>query len=322
MVLKCAHPAQVEAEEGVGVGLEADLRVGRIGGLGWAGVRASKTLRVNADVHGLDGAKSGTDQEGDGHGIEQSGRLLAPLMIEKSERIGERSGMTEGEGGVNFVELELGGVERHDEEGHAGGEKFPGRGNVIQDVPLGFRGLGWAESDVTVTALDGAAHHNDALEFAEGGRVFVDGGADVHERTDGDQRDLAGVAADLLKQEGDGIWMRRLGEAAGFRVAALRERTLGGRWRASGYQNVGAADFGEETVEEFGASFGVTESGSDAKDLQFGAAYGESHGEGVVYVVSDVRVDDDFFRQRGSGLASTDRWSRQGCAEKDAGKDR
>src|SRR6266853_931197 len=322
MVLKCAHPAQIEAEEGVGVGLEADLRVGRIGGLGWAGVGASKALRVNADVHGLDGAKSGTDQEGDGHGIEQSRRLLAPLMIEKSERIGERSALAEEEGALDFVELELGGVERHDEEGHAGGEEFLGRGNVIQDVPLGFRGLGWAESDVTVAALDGAAHHNDALEFSEGGRGFVDGGTDVHERTDGNQRDLGGVAADLVKQEGDGIGMRRLGVVTGFRVAALGEGALGRRWRASGYQNVGAADFGEETVEEFGASFGVAESGSEAEDLQFGAAHGQGHGEGVVYVVAYVRVDDDFFRERGSGFASTDRWDGHGRTKQVRNKDR
>src|SRR6267154_370288 len=293
-----------------------------MGGVGRAGVGASKTLRVHADVHGLDWAERGIDEECNGHRVEEGGGLLAPLVIEKREGISDRSALAEEESALNFVELELGGVERHDEEGHAGGKELLCGGNVIQDVPLGFRGLGYAESDVTVAALDGAAHHNDALEFAEGDRVFVDGGADVHERTDGDQRDFAGVSADLLKQEGDGIWMRRLGEAAGFRVAALGEGAFGGRWRASGYQNVGPADFGEETVEEFCASFGVTESGSDAEDLQFGAAHGKSHSEGVVYVVADVRVDDNFFRQRGSGLASTDRWSRQGCAEKDAGKDR
>src|SRR5216684_3119813 len=112
-----------EAEEGVGVGVEADLRVGRIEGIGWAGVGTSKTLPVHADVHGLNGAKSGIDQEGDGHGIEESWRLLAPLMVKKRERVSDRSALAEEEGALNFVELELGGIKWHYKERHARGKE-------------------------------------------------------------------------------------------------------------------------------------------------------------------------------------------------------
>src|SRR5260370_270503 len=35
----------------------------------------------------VDGAESGIDEEGDRHGVEESGRLLAPLVVEKSEGV-------------------------------------------------------------------------------------------------------------------------------------------------------------------------------------------------------------------------------------------
>ena len=60
------------------------------------------------------------------------------------------------------------------------------------------------------------------------------------------------------------------------------------------------ASFGEETVKELGAQFGVAESGGDAENLELGAAEGEGNREGVVNVVSDVGVNDDFFGLRGS----------------------
>src|SRR6266851_2674355 len=150
--LRGGEAGEEEAEESVGVGAETDLGVGRAGGIGWAGVGARKTLFVDADVHGLDGAEGGVDEEG----------------------------------ALDLVELELGGVEGHDEEGDFGGEEFLGGGNVIEDVPFGLRGLWRAEAEVAVAAVNRATHENDALEFAEGGGVLVDGGANVHQGADGD----------------------------------------------------------------------------------------------------------------------------------------
>ncbi len=100
---------------------------------------------------------------------------------------------------------------------------------------------------------------------------------------------------DLVEEEGDGIGVGRLGEAAGFGVAALGEGALGRRRNASGHGNVRATGFGEEAVKKLGASFGVAESCGDAKDFEFGAAERESDGEGIVNVVADVGVNDDFF---------------------------
>jgi len=178
-------------------------------------------------MHGLDGAECGIYEEGDGHGVEEGWRFLAPQVVEESEGVGERGALAEEKSALDLVKLQLSGVEGHDEEGDSRGEKLLGGGDVVEDVPFGLRGLGRAEADVAVAALDGAAHEDDALELSEGGRIFVDGGADVHQRTDGDQRDLAGVAANLFEEKSNGIGVGKLGEVAGFGVAALGERGLG-----------------------------------------------------------------------------------------------
>ena len=58
-----------------------------------------------------------------------------------------------------------------------------------------------------VAAIDAAAHHHHPLELAKGGRVPLDGRLHVEERADGDQRDLAGVGANLVEQERNRIGM-------------------------------------------------------------------------------------------------------------------
>ena len=309
-------PAQIEAEEGVGIGIEADLGVGAIerisrlgiagsvggiGGAGRAGFGAGKSFVVNADVHGLDGAEGGIDEEGDGHGVEEGRRFLAPLVVEESEGVGERGALAEEEGAVDLVELQLGGVEGHDEKGHSCGEEFLGGGNVVEDVPFGLRGRGRAETEVAVAATDSASHQDDAFEFAESGEIFVDGGADIHQWADGDEGDLARVAADLVEEEGDGVGMRRLGEVAGFGIATLGESAVRCSGNAGGYGGVRSTSFGKEMIEKLGAGFRVAESGGDAKDLEFGAAKSERHGESVVDIVADVRVNDDLFGESCGG---------------------
>src|SRR5205814_7529087 len=269
--LRGGEAGEEEAEEGLGIGVEADLSVGRIWGVRGTRVGARETLIVDANVHGLDGAEGGIDKEGDGHGIEEGGRLLAPLVIEDGEGIGQRSALAEEEGALDLVKLALGGVEGHDEEGHTCGEEFLRGGNVIEDVPLGLRWRGRAEAKVAIAALDGAAHHDDALELAEGGGILIDGGADVHERADGQERDLTRVAANLVEEAGDRVGMGRLGKTVVFGVTALGEYALGGRGCAGSYGDFRAAYFGEEAVEKFGAGFRVAESCSDAEDLKFGA---------------------------------------------------
>ncbi len=108
---------------------------------------------------------------------------------------------------------------------------------------------------------------------------------------------MAGIAADLIEEEGDGVGVGRLGKTVVLGVAALGEVGLGRRGNASGNGDFRAASFGEEAVEELSASFGVAEGGGDAEDLEFGAAEGEGDGEGVVNVVADVGVQDYFLEE-------------------------
>jgi len=104
---------------------------------------------------------------------------------------------------------------------------------------------------------------------------------------------------------------------ARFGIVTLRESALGGRGNASGYGDVGATGFGKEAVEKPGAGFRVAESGSDAEDLEFGTAESECHGEGVVNVVANVGVDDDFFglRRSWSGLCGARRHTKDDCTK-------
>src|SRR6185369_13369290 len=107
------------------------------------------------------------------------------------------------------------------------------------------------------------------------------------------QGDLAGILADFLEQEVNASWMR-LGRGTGFGPARLCEPKLGLGVDALGYWDRRAAGLGEEAVDQTGAEFGVAPSGRDAHDVNFGAVEGEAQGKGVVEVVADVGVDDNF----------------------------
>src|ERR1700686_2462275 len=117
--LRRGNAVEIEAEEGVRVGIEANLGVGDNGRVWRAWFGASETPFVDANVHGLDGAEAGIHEEGDGHGIEEGRCFLAPLVVKQSEGVGERCALTEEEGAVDLVEFELGGVEGHVKEGHS-----------------------------------------------------------------------------------------------------------------------------------------------------------------------------------------------------------
>src|SRR5262252_9547065 len=94
--------------------------------------------------------------------------------------------------------------------------------------------------------------------------------------------------------------MRRLRKVPALGIAELRERRLGRRWRAGCYRNVRAPDFAEHPVEQFRAHLRIAKRRGDAKDMQFGAAYSQRYGEGVINIVANVCVNDDSLG--GSGL--------------------
>ena len=73
------------------------MRVGR------ARFRARVAFLVDANVQRCDRTERRIDDEGDGHGIEECGSLLAPLVVEEREGVGERSAVAEKEGALDLV---------------------------------------------------------------------------------------------------------------------------------------------------------------------------------------------------------------------------
>jgi len=84
--LRRGDAVEIEAEKEVGLESRQTWAWGQWAP--WEGlVRASKTLFVDANVHGLDGAEAGIHEEGDGHGVEEGRCFLPPLMVtEERER--------------------------------------------------------------------------------------------------------------------------------------------------------------------------------------------------------------------------------------------
>ncbi len=99
--------------------------------------------------------------------------------------------------------------------------------------------------------------------------------------------------------------MRRFAELGSVGVVALRHGIFRGGWLPCQDGNFRAADFAQKSVDDAGTGFGVAEGSGYAKDFEFGAFDGEREGEGVVDVVADVGVDDDFLG-RGLGVREAD----------------
>src|SRR5271169_6554808 len=126
-------------------------------------------------------------------------------------------------------------------------------------------------SHVTVAAMDRPAHQDNAPQLAECFRVFFDHCANVHERTDRLQRNLARVTANLLEDKVDGLGMRRPREVSALSIAALGEVIIGRGGCARGDWNVRAAGFAEQAVKQFRPRLRVAKSSSDAENLQLRA---------------------------------------------------
>ena len=269
-----------QGEEALFIGLQTDL------GICLAGNGTGKSLVVDPNAEWLHGTEIGPDGESDGDRIEEgwatpfgwAGLAAGPLMVEKGELIGERRAVGEDLAEKRQLEVDLGGVERHDVDGNSGGKERLRPGWIAEDVPL-WRGRGvgvvggWAAwLEVVVAAIDAAAHDDDAPELAEGGWVLGDGRLNIDERADGDKGDLAGVTADLAEQERDGCGVFVCGGLAG--IGGLGE--VGGFAGDAGEdRNAGAADGGEIAIDEAGAEFCVAKRGLDAEQVELGTAQDE-----------------------------------------------
>jgi hypothetical protein len=158
-----------------------------------------------------------------------------------------------------------------------------------------------------VAALDGSTHEDHPLELVKDLVVLVNQSSDVYQGTDGDQSDLIGVFPDLAQDVIHGAWMRGLGELSAFRITTLTRGIGNMRGRARCHNDIRAAGLSEKTIQQPGASFGVTERSRDSQNLKFRTAQRKRDGERVIDIVSDIGIDNYFLGNvNGSGsLACT-----------------
>ena len=90
--------------------------------------------------------------------------------------------------------------------------------------------------------------------------------------------------------------MRRTHEVSTFSIRPLAEAGFRIGVNSDGYGDILAPGLAQQAIDELRPRLHVTECGRDAKDLQLRAAERESNSEGVIYVITNIRVDDDFFR--------------------------
>ena len=278
-------------EELFGVGVEAGRGIRRaVGGAG-------HSLFVYGDVKFGDWTQLGINDIGHGHDVEQGWSGIAvgenPLKVQRGECVGERRAGGKEQRSLVFIQEQLGGVERHHEDRNATGKKLLRGGDVAINVVLGLRAVVDAVAEIAVAAFDGAAHQHDALEFAESCQVFVNRFAQIGERADGYERDFAGEFGGLLEKKFCGFGMLRRSLAL---LGPIGLREFGGGAGSGADQDGDGSGVGflEEAVDETSAKSGVAPGGGDAENLDFGATQCQSQSEGVVNVVADVGVEDDF----------------------------
>jgi hypothetical protein len=90
--------------------------------------------------------------------------------------------------------------------------------------------------------------------------------------------------------------MRRPREVTTLSIAALGELIVSVSRCSHGDWNVLATGLPEKPIQELGASLGISEGGGNAENFQLRAAETERNRECVIDVISDIGVNDDFFR--------------------------
>ena len=143
--------------------------------------------------------------------------------------------------------------------------------------------------------LNIAAHDHHPFQLAESGRILIDHRADIGQRPDGDQGDLAGIFARLVQDEIHRRRMRSARERAALGIAALGEGAqidIGGR--AHGDGNVAAAQLAQHAVEHFRARRRVAEACRHADNVELRTGQRQPQGKRVVDIIADIAIDDDF----------------------------
>src|SRR5258707_14997649 len=113
----------------------------------------------------------------------------------------------------------------------------------------------------------------------------------------------------LLENEVDRVWVVLVSRAT-LRVRCLRQNihfTWGMLRNTHSHRNVSAASFLQKTAQQTCPEMGVPPSAGNSQNLELRAAQCEPNRKGIINIVANVRVDDDFFgrlgaRHRSSGL--------------------
>jgi hypothetical protein len=117
--------------------------------------------------------------------------------------------------------------------------------------------------------VNATPHDYDALEFAESDRIFVDGGVDVIQRADGNQRDLTRMQFDLPEKKINTAWIFAVRLTTS--ISGLR-KDIGLRGTdADCNGNIRAANGSEVPVKKASAKLGIAISSCNSQKLYFGA---------------------------------------------------
>src|SRR5712671_953447 len=106
----------------------------------------------------------------------------------------------------------------------------------------------------------------------------------------------------LPENEVDRIWIVLVSRAT-LRVGCLRQKvhfTGGKLLDTHGHRNVSAASFLQKTAQQTSPEMGAPPRTGNSQDLELRAAQCEPNRKGIINVVANVRVDDDFFGRRGA----------------------
>ena len=99
-------------------------------------------------------------------------------------------------------------------------------------------------------------------------------------------------------------------EGSAFGIAALGKGVaVDVDRRAHGDGDVAVPHFAQHAVQHLRAGLGVAKGGRKAQHIEFRAGQRQRHGEGIVYVIADIGVDDDL-------LARGLRLGRPACDQK------
>src|SRR5207253_8090094 len=109
---------------------------------------------------------------------------------------------------------------------------------IIPDIPFRVGAMRFGVTQISIAALDGAAHQHNAPKLSKGRGIRANESAYVHQRTHTHQRYLPRVAPNLIENERNRLRVGSSPEAAAFGVASLAKRGFCIRRHTLGHRDV------------------------------------------------------------------------------------